>query len=223
MSATASSDSRAVSAVILDLDGTLADSLADIGHSMNSVLASRGMPVHSLSAYQLMVGDGLAQLVERALPAEARAESGAAIDEFRREYAENLLDHTRAYDGILDMLDALSARGFALAVLSNKPHALTVRVVDALFGSTQFVSVLGQRDGVPRKPDPAGALEIAEHIGVEPARCAFVGDTAVDIETARRAGMIAVGVLWGFRGKDELSAAGARHILAHPSDLLALV
>ena len=205
---------------IFDLDGTLVDSIGDIGGAMNAALAAHGLPQHPIDAYRRFVGDGVQKLVERALGGRGEL-AEAVLAEYRREYAERLLATTVPYPGVLDAVDALADRGIALAVLSNKPQLATQRIVAALFPG-RFRVVLGERTGVPRKPDPAAALEIAAALDVAPAATAFVGDTAVDMRTAVAAGMHPIGVLWGFRGRDEITAAGARDVIAAATELVAL-
>jgi phosphoglycolate phosphatase len=207
-------------AVLFDLDGTLVDSIADLADAMNYALALQGLPGHELPAYRLMVGEGVETLVRRALPAERSALVPRVLADFRDRYAGHYADKTLPYPGIADLLARLSAAGLKLAVLSNKREDFTQAVVRALLPGARFEQVRGERANVPRKPDPTAALELARDLGVAPSACAFVGDTAVDMDTARSAGMVAVGVLWGFRSKEELLSHGAKVLLAHPLELL---
>jgi len=151
-------------AILFDLDGTLLDTLADIADSANRVLAGHGYPTHPIDAYRHFIGDGLVRLFGRVLPADQRGEEVIAecVGGFREAYAENWNVRTRRYEGVADLLDAATARGLKMAILSNKPHAFTRRCVDAYLSAWPFQAVLGQRDGVPRKPDPAGAREIVD-------------------------------------------------------------
>lgn len=213
----------AYAAALFDLDGTLVDSLADIAAAMNHTLAAHGLPTHPLEAYRRFVGEGVRRLVERALPRERLELAETILADYQRRYAEHLLVHTAPFPGIAQLLDALAARGLAVAVLSNKPDGATRRIVQALFSSWRLEPVHGERPHVPRKPDPTAALEIARVLGVEPGRCLFVGDSAIDMQTARNAGMMPVGVLWGLRDRDELTSSGARALLGHPLDLLRLL
>jgi phosphoglycolate phosphatase len=212
----------AIKAAIFDLDGTLVDSLADIGGAMNHALALHGLPTHPIESYLEFVGEGVHRLAEKALPPGGLEHKDAVLDEYRRYYAANLLVRTAPYPGIEALLDGLTARGVALAVLSNKPDAPTRTLVEQLFSRWPMRAVHGERAGVPRKPDPTAALDIARVVGVQPAECMFVGDTAIDMRTANAAGMLPVGVLWGFRGQEELQANGARVLVRHPSEILAL-
>jgi phosphoglycolate phosphatase len=212
-------------AVLLDLDGTLLDTLADLAASMNAALAERGHPPHPVEAYRLFVGDGVEALVARALPEAARdgetlAATAAAM---RLEYARRWADATRPYDGVPELLDGLAARNLPAAILSNKPDDFTVAMVSRLLGRWRFAVVRGERPGIPRKPDPRAALEIARELGVPPGRFVCLGDSAVDILSASAAGMIPVGALWGFRSEAELRGAGADLLVAHPRELLPIL
>jgi phosphoglycolate phosphatase len=212
-------------ALLFDLDGTLLDTLEDLAGSMNRVLADLGCPAHSVDAYRYFVGEGIVNLVRRALPADRRAEAVVedGIARMRTAYAEHWADHTHVYDGVADMLDALAARGLPMAVLSNKPHDFTVRCVERFLDRWTFAAVQGVAPDVPPKPDPTGARGIAERLGVAPRRFLYLGDTGTDMRTAVAAGMFPLGVLWGFRPAAELTAAGARALAPTPADILALL
>jgi phosphoglycolate phosphatase len=211
--------------VIFDLDGTLLDTLHDIAGAFNAVLQRHGLPLHAPDAYRRFVGDGAEELARRALPAEWRSAERIAL--CSREYvsAYGALSPVAAlpYPGIPPLLDALTARHLPMAVLSNKSHDNTLASVAALLGAWAFAPVLGLRHGVARKPDPAGAIEIARCLSLPPGRIVFVGDTAIDMQTAAAAGMIPVGACWGFRGETELRAAGARFLLHHPMELIGVL
>ncbi|MBL7180657.1 MAG: HAD-IA family hydrolase [Pseudomonadota bacterium] len=212
-------------AVLFDLDGTLLDTLDDIGNCANRVLASRGFPTYTIFSYREFVGEGARALITRALPAGHRNEKliNACLKEFVEDYSVNCIVKSKPYDGIPQMLDALKARGLKLAVLSNKPDSITKACVAALLSKWDFDVVIGQRDSVPRKPDPQGALEVAEKLAIPPSRFLFIGDTAIDMKTAVAAGMFPVGVLWGFRPIEELKGNGARAIIDEPLKLLDLL
>jgi phosphoglycolate phosphatase len=208
-------------AILLDLDGTLVDSLEDIAAAMNAALRGAGMPTHATEAYRAFVGHGLSTLVRRAMaPGGDHAELLASA---RAHYQDHCVDRTRPYPGVPRMLDELLQRGIPLAVLSNKPHPMTRHVVRELFSDASFAAVLGDRPGIPRKPDPYGALEIAETIEVPPASCWLIGDSAVDLETARAAHMVGIGVTWGFRPIEELRAARPAALVDRPDALVRLV
>lgn len=209
-------------AVVFDMDGTILDTLADIGESMNRVLFSFGFPSHPLDSYRYFVGEGSPVLVEKALPAEARTPSmiQECLKAYQQDYGVNWQVHTRLYEGISEMLDALAAQNIRMTILSNKYHSFTLQCYEHFFRSWPFDVVLGIRDGVPRKPDPAAAFEIAEILRLPPFRFFYVGDTGVDMQTAVSAGMFPIGVLWGFRTKEELVANGARFLAEQPRDIV---
>jgi phosphoglycolate phosphatase len=209
-------------AVLFDLDGTLINSLADIAASANEVLASLGHPEHPTERYREFIGEGVAVLFRRALPAAHRDDETVArcVEGFRRAYDRGWNVRTRVYDGIPELLDALVERGLALAVLSNKPDTFTKACVDEYGARWSFRAVLGAREGIPNKPDPTSAIEIAGRLGCNPSEVVYVGDSAIDMMTARRAGMRAVGVAWGFRSVDELRDAGAEWIVDRPEQIL---
>jgi phosphoglycolate phosphatase len=212
-------------AIVCDLDGTLLDTLEDLADSVNIVLAEQGLPVHAVQAYRYFVGDGASVLMTRVLPEKLR-DTGlhtTCLKRFREVYATRWNLKTKPYRGIPEMLAEVSRRAIRLAVLSNKPHDVTLQCVDVLLASTVFDIVQGQVEGVPRKPDPQGALAIAQALHVAPERCWYLGDTATDMQTATRAGMLPVGVLWGFRTREELAQHGARVLLASPDQLLPLL
>ena len=213
----------AVLAVLFDLDGTLADTLGDIASSMNDALAAVGLPTHPPEAYRRFVGDGVLMLARRALGPGREVLAPDLVDAFRTLYAGRLVRATRPYPGIVPLLEDLRARELPLAVLSNKPHDATRAIVEALFGAETFTAVTGEQAGTPRKPDPTAALALARLLAVPPARCLLVGDSPVDIVTATRAGMVPVGVAWGFRSPDDLVEAGAEVVLAQPAELLRLL
>ena len=208
-------------AALFDLDGTLVDSLADIAAAMNWALAQHGLPTHPEPAYRDFVGEGVRVLVRKASGAgpDDAALQEALLESYRGHYAEHLLDRTRPFPGIDGVLERLAAGGVRLGVLSNKSDAFTRQLVAALFPGHAFGAVYGERPGVARKPDPSAALALAAELGVAPQDCAFVGDTPVDMKTARAAGMHAVGVTWGFRGAAELRAHGAQALASGADEL----
>ncbi|MDR4504403.1 MAG: HAD family hydrolase [Candidatus Scalindua sp.] len=212
-------------AVIFDLDGTLLNTLEDLANSVNRVLVKNGFPTHQTDAYRYFVGDGALELVNRALPAEKRINSiiSQCLESFRTDYTENWNIKTAPYEGIAEMLDALKALRVKMAILSNKPHEHTKRCVAELLPQWDFEIVLGQRSGIPRKPDPTGALEVAEHVNIAPSEFLYLGDTDIDMKTSVTAGMFPVGALWGFRTAEELKESGARALIAHPLEILPLM
>lgn len=210
-------------AVLFDLDGTLVDTLDDIADAMNHALASHGLPVHPPDAYRGLVGEGVARLVERALPEDRQGLHDAVTEELRDYYTEHMLDRSVPYPGVPALLDALVERAVPMAVLSNKPQPATAWMVDRLFDRWPFAAVMGERDDLPRKPDPDGALAIAAEVGIPPAAWLYLGDTRTDMETATRAGMYPVGALWGFRDREELLAHGAVELVARPAEVVTLL
>ncbi|MGB4573099.1 MAG: HAD family hydrolase [Rectinemataceae bacterium] len=212
-------------AALFDLDGTLADTLEDIAAAVNSSLAAAGFAGHPAESYKLMVGNGFELLMRRALPPSASLPQDrfeALYLDVTSRYAAASTVRTKPYDGIPAMLSALVDAGITLAVLSNKPDAMVRTMVAALFPGVPFIEVHGERPGVPKKPDPAAALEIARHAGIPAAQWFYLGDSGVDMRTAAAAGMLACGALWGFRTAEELSEAGASMLAADPSDVLAV-
>lgn len=209
-------------AALFDLDGTLLDTLEDLANATNRALASAAYPVHPVSAYRRFVGNGLRTLVSRALPAGEDASS--ALDELVRRtgenYARDWAETTRPYPHIPELLDTLRGKGIPLAVVTNKPHDWTLLMLDHYFPGQPFAFVQGATPRIPHKPDPAGALKAAHNLNVTPEEAAFLGDSNVDMHTARNAHMLALGAAWGFRGAEELREAGADHILEDPLDLL---
>lgn len=216
---------RKIRGVIFDLDGTLLDTLQDLADSVNRVVGKRGFRTHELESFRWLVGEGARVLIERSLPEGQRDEASidATLADYRIDYAQNWNVSTKAYDGIPEMLTELRRRGLALGVLSNKPHPMTVKCIEGYFPTVSFGAVLGQREDVPRKPDPAGAHEAAKAMGVEAVDVLYVGDTGIDMLTARAAGMQAVGVTWGFRPESELRENGAQTIIHHPRELIQLL
>jgi phosphoglycolate phosphatase len=210
---------------IFDLDGTLVNSLDDLADSMNEVLRRRGHPTHPADAYRHYVGDGIAKLVARALPADDPSDAlvETCIAEMRAEYATRRTAKTRPYPGIPELLDELTHRGTVTAVLSNKPDEPTREIVQALFAEHRFAVIRGARPDTPLKPDPTAALAILDATDTAPTEAAFLGDTNIDMATARAAGMIAIGVSWGFRDADELRSGGAHHVIDTPAALLDLL
>jgi len=212
-------------AIIFDLDGTLLNTLADLADSSNAALAALGLPQHPQDAYRFFVGLGMEELVRRMLPEDRRDPQTleTATKTVVTEYKRRWKDKTLPYPGIKELLDALHQRALPVCVLSNKPQPYTDLTIEAFFPGGPFTIVRGARPEVPNKPHPAGALALAAELGLAPGSVVFVGDSATDMKTARGAGMLPVGVLWGFRDEAELSANGARHIISHPGELLGLL
>ncbi|WP_455714954.1 HAD family hydrolase [Anaerosporobacter sp.] len=213
-------------AAIFDLDGTVADTLESIAYSANRTLEALGLTKRPMKEYNYYAGDGADVLVMRALKAACGDEKRAqelfkeAQAKYKEIFEEYCMYHVKPFDGITQMLDGLKAQGIKIGVLSNKPHERTVVVVNELFGERYFDLVCGQKEGIPKKPDPSGAITMLEEFGVEPTECVYVGDTNVDMQTGKNTGMFTVGVLWGFRDREELVNNKADAIITHPLDLL---
>ncbi len=212
-------------AIIFDLDGTLLDTLVDIADAANRVLSSRGYPVHSREAYKWFVGNGARRLIERTLPPDQLSAPiiEACLNDFIIDYNDHWSVATRPYPGITELISGLMDKRMHLCVVTNKPHQFARKMMDYYFETAAFGPILGQRDGIPPKPHPQQAIEAASEIGVNPAACLFIGDSAVDMETAVNAGMQPVGAAWGFRPTKELADAGAVKILNRPQELLAVI
>ncbi len=210
--------------LIFDLDGTLIDSLPGIAASLNHGLLEEGLPPHPLERVRGFIGNGSLELARRALPPEQPDTIAHRIEAaFKIHYQDTWPLGTHPYPGIPGILKELAAAGFRLAVLSNKPHLFTVEIAARLFPGIPFDPVRGQKDGVPRKPDPAAALAIAASWSLPPAECLFIGDSTVDLETARRAGIPFLAVSWGYHDASDLLAAGAKSPVARISGLPAAI
>ena len=214
-----------IRAAIFDLDGTLVDSLPGIADGLNRALESKGRPPHSLDRIGTFIGNGAWMLAKRGLTGDPSKEEVNELQEaFFREYGESWLSGTTLYPGLRELLEELHEENIPLAVCSNKPHHYTVEIMQTLFDWVPWVMVLGQQKIIPRKPDPTGALMIAEKLALPPSEIAFVGDSTVDFETGEAAGMQAVLVNWGFHSSEMLRATKAplmqsaaelcRHLLA---------
>ncbi len=209
-------------AVLFDLDGTLLDTLDDLADSMNSVLEASGLPTHIRDKYKYFVGNGMRNLVIRALPESMRDDATITVhlDRMQKEYGKNCDVKTKPYEGVTELLEKLQALDMRLAVLSNKPDELTRLTISKYFSGHHFDMVFGERAGIPRKPDPSSALEISALMGIPPAHFIYLGDTGVDMKTAILAGMYAIGALWGFRQAEEMLENGANALIEKPLDLL---
>ena len=210
-------------AVIFDLDGTLADTIASITYCGNLALSRFGLPSFGEEDYKHFVGDGAAMLIRRALLAagDERLEHFDEVYETYLEiFAKDCMYQVKPYEGICALLEELKRLSVRIAVLSNKPDADSRRVVEALFGKGYFDFVQGQREDIPRKPDPAGVYRIMEAFVLPAGDFLYVGDSGVDMKTGRAAGIFTVGVLWGFRDRKELVENGADAVISKPLELL---
>lgn len=215
---------------IFDLDGTLLDTLDDLAATGNYVLKKFGFSPVPVDGFRYYVGSGMRNMVRLTLGASLQLDAKKAVidddlisnmtESAVNYYMDNWHNETRLYMGVDKMLSGLSARRVPFGVCSNKGDAFVKKTVRHFFPDVSFVGALGQSDDNPLKPDPAGALRLADMMGVRPQDMVFVGDTKIDMQTASRAGMFAVGVTWGFRSRDELSWHGARVLVEEPEDLL---
>lgn len=210
--------------VIFDLDGTLLNTIDDLGHAANYALERCGYPTHNISSYPFMVGNGITRLLERVLPEDDRTKDNVERlrKEFMEYYGEHMTDSTRPYPGIVELLDSLRAQGIAVAVASNKYQAAVNRLIHHFFPMVDWAAIEGQKEDVPTKPDPSIVFEILGNVPTPKGDVLYVGDSAVDMETARRACVESVGVTWGFRPVKELTDAHAEHIVNTASEILAL-
>ncbi|MEE0908221.1 MAG: HAD family hydrolase [Muribaculaceae bacterium] len=210
---------------IFDLDGTLLNTIEDLGYAANHALQAHGYPTHSIASYPFFVGNGVRRLIERVLPEDARTE--ATIDRllvtFKEYYNDHNTDYTKPYEGIPELLSLLSSRGVAIAVASNKYQAATEKLISHFFPTLSFIAVEGQKEGVPVKPDPSIVFEILAKAKTPKADTIYIGDSGVDMETARRACVDSVGVTWGFRPEKELVENHADTIVNSPGDIEKLV
>lgn len=209
--------------VIFDLDGTLLNTIADLACSTNYALGKLGINAHPLESYPTFVGNGIRKLFERALPVSVRTpEMVEKVRElFLPYYDAHNADLTTIYPGITELLKELQKKGVQLSVASNKYQSATEKLMEHYFPEIHFVSVLGQREGIPVKPDKGIILDTLNAAGVSAEETLYVGDSGVDMQTAKNGGVESVGVTWGFRPLSELEANGAQHIINKPSELLA--
>ena len=211
--------------VIFDLDGTLLNTIADLAASTNQALRYFGYPEHPTEAYRFFVGNGINKLFERALPEDARTEEHVLRirSRFLPYYNEHNADFSTPYPGIPEVLQALQDQGLLLAVASNKYQAATEKLITYYFPNLRFVKVLGQREGIPVKPDPTIVHDILQETHIHPKDVLYVGDSGVDMQTALHAGVDAVGVSWGFRPRTELEPLHPLAIIDRAEDLLKFI
>lgn len=208
--------------VIFDLDGTLLNTIDDLGAAANYALTQCGFPTHAISSYPYFVGNGVTRLLERVLPDNHRDEE--TVTQLRRRFMEYYDEHnavsTVPYNGVVELLETLSRRDVRLAVASNKYHSAVVSIINHYFPQINWVAVEGQKEGVPVKPDPSIVFDILSKCPTPKSEVLYVGDSGVDMETARRACVESVGVSWGFRPVKELKEFYADHIVDAPIEIL---
>ena len=211
--------------VIFDLDGTLLNTIEDLGNAANYALSQNGYPTHSLARYPFFVGNGVRNLIRKALPDDMRTDSiiESLLKDFKEYYNEHNTDCTKPYDGIEELLRNLQDNGVKIAVASNKYQQATEKIIAHYFGDIDFVAVYGQREGVNVKPDPSVVFSILSDAKVPKSEVLYVGDSGVDMETARRACVDSVGVTWGFRSEKELNEYQADMIVNKASDIFDIV
>ena len=214
-----------LSAVLFDLDGTLLDTLGDLALSMNNVLTAEGFPAHPVDAYRFFVGSGIKMLVIRTLPEDHRDEETVTrcSEAMVREYGEHWADTTGPFEGILEMLNGLERLNIPKSILSNKRDDLTKECANRFLSDFPFICVRGTVDSIPPKPDPAGALAIADLMNIPAGEFLYVGDSDIDMQTAQAAGMFSLGVSWGFRSEQELRNNGACKIIHEPGEIIQIL
>jgi len=211
--------------VIFDLDGTLLNTIADLANSTNYALSQYGFPVHEMHEYNFFVGNGINKLFERALPEGEKTEDNIRKirEKFLPYYDQHNADFSSPYPGITSLLENLQNRGIMLAVASNKYQAATKKLIKHFFPQINFIEVLGQRDGIDPKPDPAIVFDILNVAKVDKNEAIYVGDSGVDMQTAKNAGITVVGVTWGFRPRAELEKFSPDYLVDKGEEILALV
>ena len=209
---------------IFDLDGTLLNTLDDLANACNYALNKFSFPTHNVEEYKKFIGNGIYKLVERALPNNKKDKETVekVLKTFSDYYNEHMIDMTKPYDGIVDILDELRAKGIKLAVVSNKKHEFTIEIVKKYFGD-RFDIVFGHRENYKEKPDPTSVLEVIEKLNILKSECIYIGDSNVDILTAKNAGVKSVGVSWGFRDREELANEGANYLADNNIELLNII
>ena len=207
---------KPIQAVIFDLDGTLLNTLGDLRNAVNYALRRRGWPERTTEEVCAFVGNGIRNLMRLGMPDDV---IDAGLAEFYEYYSAHMQDETVPYDGIMELLRQLKADGKKIGILSNKVHTAAVPLCRHYFGDLPDV-IFGERPGVPRKPDPTSCLELMEKLGVTREETVYVGDSGVDMNTARNAGLLACGVTWGFRSRQVLLTSGANLLIDTPAGLL---
>ena len=211
-------------AVIFDLDGTLLDTLGDLTDAVNHTMREFGFPLRTEDEVRHSLGNGSDWLIARSLPeGTPDAVFRKAASEYRKYYEASPLEKTVPYRGMRELMERLSSDGILTAVVSNKMHATAVKLAMRFFPGAGYVTGEREKEGILRKPDPSMVLDAMERLGVRPEECVYAGDSEVDIETARRAGIGCISVLWGFRTEEELIKAGARITARDPDELLKLL
>ena len=209
--------------ILFDLDGTLLNTLADIGFYINRTLERYGYPLFPLDKVNTIVGWGLKKALYKALPAGVGDDDlflSKMTKELIADYNSNPVLDTKPYPGIIQLLDELARRNVVLGIFSNKSHTVALQVVDKTMGLSRFAAVLGSDAGFPRKPDPAGALDVVRRMGLPKSEILYIGDTILDHETAQNAGLDDITVTWGFRSQKQLEEQGISQFVNSPDAIL---
>ena len=214
-----------IKACIFDMDGTTVNTINSIAYFANKALNKYGLNSIDTEKFKIIVGNGAKVLVERMI-----ALTGGTEEDFRNVYKEynstydnDFMYLTEAYDGIIDMLKELKKMGVESVILSNKPHSTAVKISDALFGNGLIKYCFGGREGIPLKPDPTALFEVIDLLGVKGEECIYIGDTSTDMETGKNGNIYTVGVLWGFREREELESSGADIVISNPGELIDII
>lgn len=208
---------------VFDLDGTVLDTVHTIAYYGNSALSKNGIEPIDVEEYKYFAGNGAVNLIKRALRFRDRLTDETfqkVFHDYDTAYNADTSYMSKKFDGMQETLDSIKAMGIKMAILSNKPHFATTGVITSLFGEGYFDCVYGQREDVPIKPDPTAVLQILAELNAKPEECLYIGDTGTDMKTGKNAGLYTVGVLWGFRGKEELLENGADITIEKPQELL---
>lgn len=208
---------------VFDLDGTLLDTLKALTLTTNLTLEHFGYEPVDETHIKQFVGDGYKMLMERALRYsgdEKLEHYEESLEVYTKIFAEHSMHLVKPYEGITELLETLKQRGIRIAVLSNKPHERTVENIETVFGKGYFDSVAGEQPGIPKKPDPTGVERIMELFGEKPEHGLYFGDTNTDMKTGLAAGLITVGVTWGFRDREELESFHPQYVIDHPREVI---
>ena len=218
---------KKIKAAIFDLDGTIINTLVDLANAGNTVLERMGLPTHPIEKYNYFVGSGIYNLARRILPEELKSDEDLVkkvFDQFNAEYAIHYMDNTAAYEGMKETLDELRSMGIKVGVLTNKGHEFTVPMVKKVYGDYPFEIVLGKTDRFPVKPDRGLIMHVINEMSVTPEECIYIGDSNVDMMTARNGEIEEIiGVSWGFRTVEELTEAGAKYIIDTPGEIIEVI
>ena len=208
-----------IKGLIFDLDGTLIDSVEDIGDSLNKVLEARSLKTYTVEEYRQMVGGGFRNLVTRAVDEDIEE----ILEDFQQVYSENYLSKTRPYEGIIELLDEITRSGIKIGINTNKYQLYGEKIVEKLFSKYDFVDIIGSREDIELKPSFQGADMLIKKMNLDRDQVIYVGDSSVDILTAKAGNISSIGVAWGFRGREELLSYGADFIVENPLEILEII